>query len=133
LEPADTVARFELARDLDEASLFHEAIAEYTDVIVELARAGAPDGIPRVFERLHKLRPAESKESQALIVLLERSDIGSVRARIAEAVGKDPDDEAIDQTLERLLLGRAWREALGRVYQEVSHIHREWCDRGRPA
>jgi hypothetical protein len=82
---------------------------------------------------LHKLRPTETKESQALTVLLERSDIESVRARIAEAVGKDPDDEAVDQTLECLLSGRAWREALGQVYQEVSRIHREWCNRGRPA
>jgi hypothetical protein len=82
---------------------------------------------------LHKLRPAETKESQALTVLLERTDIESVRARIAEAVGKDPDDEAVDQTLESLLSGRAWRETLGQVYQEVSRIHREWCDRGRPA
>lgn len=133
LEPTNTVVRFELARELDEAGLFHEAISEYADVIVELARAGASDEIPSVFGRLHKLRPAETKESQALTVLLERSDIESVRARIAEAVGKDPDDEAVDQTLECLLLGRAWREALGQVYQEVSRIHREWCDRGRLA
>jgi tetratricopeptide (TPR) repeat protein len=133
LEPTDTVERFELARDLDEANLFHEAISEYANVIVELARAGDPDRIPSVFERLHELRPVETEESQALSALLERSDIESVRARIAEAVGKDLDDEAVDQTLESLLSGRAWRETLGQVYREVSRIHREWCERGRPA
>jgi tetratricopeptide (TPR) repeat protein len=133
LDPTDAVARFELARDLDEAGLFHEAISEYADVIVEFARAGDPDRIPFVFGRLYELRPAETEESQAMTALLERSDIESVRARIAEAVGKDPDDEAVDQTLECLLAGRAWQEALGQVYREVSRIHREWCNRGRPA
>jgi len=133
LEPTNTVVRFELARELDEAGLFHEAISEYADVIVELARAGAPDEIPSVFERLHKLRPAESEETQNLSALFERLDINSVRARIAEAVGKDPDDEVVDETLECLLADRAWRKAIGQVYQEVSRIHREWCDRGRPA
>ena len=133
LEPTDTIARFELACELDEASLFHEAVSEYAEVIIELARTGDPDRIPSVFERLHKLRPAESKETQNLSALFERSDTNSVRARIAEAVGKDPDDEVVDQTLECLLAGRAWQKALGQVYQEVSRIHREWCDRGRPA
>ncbi|MBW2543696.1 MAG: tetratricopeptide repeat protein [Deltaproteobacteria bacterium] len=133
LEPTDTVARFELARDLDEAGLFHEAISEYADVIVEFARTGEPDRIPSAFDRLHELRPAETNAARELTVLLEHSDLESVRARIAEAVGKDPDDEAVDQALESLLSARAWRETLGRVYREVSRIHREWCDRGRAA
>jgi tetratricopeptide (TPR) repeat protein len=133
LEPTDTVARFELARELDEAGLLHEAISEYADVIVELARAGDPDQIPPAFGRLYELRPDETEESQALTALLDRSDIESVRTRIAEATDKDPGDEAVDQTLERLLSGRVWQETLGRVFQEVSRIHRDWCNRGRPA
>ena len=133
LEPTDTVARFELARDLDEAGSSREAISEYADVIVEFARAGAPDQIPSAFGRLYKLRPVNTKDAQALTVLLECSDIDSVRVRIAESVGKDPDDEVVDQTLESLLSGRAWREAIGQVYREVGRIHREWRDRGRPA
>jgi tetratricopeptide (TPR) repeat protein len=133
LEPTNTVARFELARELDEAGLLHEAISEYADVIVGFAQAGEPDRIPSVFGRLYELRPVDTEQSSALTVLLEHSDIESVREQIAESAGKDPDDEAVDQTLESLLSGRVWREALGQVYQEVSRIHREWSNRGRQA
>lgn len=133
LDPSNVAARYELARDLDAAGNLHAAISEYADVIVELARIGAPDRIPKVFEGLYGLQPAEAFDSRGLLALMERSDVDSVRVRIAETLCKDSDDEVVDQTLECLLLGRAWRDAVGRVYQRVGRLHHEWRGRGSPA
>jgi len=133
LDPTNTAARFELACELDEAALALEAIFEYAEVIVEFARVGDPELIPAIFERLCGMQPPETAEFQALAAMFDHSGSDSVRAATAEALGKDSEDEAVDETLEQLLIGRAWRETLGKLYRLVAGFHREWLDRGSAA
>jgi hypothetical protein len=65
--------------------------------------------------------------------MLDHASSDSVRAAIAEALSKDPEDEAVDDTLELLLIGRTWRETLENVYRRVAGFHREWIDRSPAA
>jgi tetratricopeptide (TPR) repeat protein len=133
LDPADTAVRFELACELDEAGLSLEAIHEYAEVVVEFARVGDPEPIPVAYERLVAMLPTETAEFRALTAMLDHASSDSVRAAIAEALSKDPEDEAVDDTLELLLIGRTWRETLENVYRRVAGFHREWIDRSPAA
>jgi tetratricopeptide (TPR) repeat protein len=130
LDPANTAVRFELACELDEAGLALDAIFEYAEVVVEFARVGDPGPIPTVYERLVGMLPDETADFRALTAMLDQASSDSVRSAIAEKLGKDPEAEAVDDALERLLISRAWRETLENLYRRVAGFHREWIDGG---
>ena len=123
--------RFELARDLAEAGRTAEAIFEHVEAAVEFALAGDPEQVRAAYQSLHDMQPSESGELEGAIAMLDRSDLDSVRTSVAETLGKNREDEVVDEALERLLVGRAWHQAVGALYRRVAQIRRESTSRRR--
>lgn len=64
LEPGDTTRRLALARELERAGLRSDCVAEYVEVVVELARQGELERIPGVFECIVQLKPKEMTDDR---------------------------------------------------------------------
>jgi tetratricopeptide (TPR) repeat protein len=122
LNPADTNSRARLARDLNGAGLRDDAVAEYVEVAIQLARQGEPEHIPAIFESILALKPedvgaASEAHEQVFddVRLPSRAPLDFQPTRKRQA--------APDSTRTSSPLG--YRESLEKLYRRIAQIYRE--------
>jgi len=122
LNPADTSGRARLAYNLEQAGLRDDAVAEYVEIAIQLARRSEPEQIPAIFESIVALKPEGAGEAP------RAPEIKADDARLPSRAPLDfqsPDKglDAPEPTRDASPLG--YRGSLEHLYRRVAQIYRE--------
>jgi tetratricopeptide (TPR) repeat protein len=122
LDPADTASRLELARELRQVGLQNDSVAEYAEIVVELARRGELERIPAIFDTIVQMKPEHIARHQRVLEPLDEDAASVAPARFGPPSPGDATHET-DSTDDCACLG--YVDSLEKLYRRVARLYRE--------